>query len=554
MKRSVLLAVLAILSLPPAAARAGAVCTTLADASGDVAGPGGAPLGGPVLDALGVDVSAEDATFTATMRVADVDAPLPLGTTRASYQIGWDAGDVAYAARAYRTRQGWTFRATAERAGTRRTLPAEGTVDAAAGTIDLVVPTFDLGPAAPARALRAETRAVPAVDVAVLGTLSIHADVMLVPVAGDTAPDPGAGESPGEGCASSSLWSVPDVTCAVAADPPADARAVAGERDPALEMASLRAAAAERTLVFEIGVADLSGEAPPPLLGNSYFLHFEIQTPDRVETYSLFAYRERGYEYATYSTAKTFGDAAVHFDEAAGAVRVAIRREGIADGTRLRDLRVESASGYAAAEPVDAIEDATFVVGTGCDAGELHACPLVADPAGDAGDWVVRVNDEGVPPGNEPVLDLLAAGASSDAAAIRLSMDVADLAAAPPDGAGTIGWVASWYAGDGMRWAALAERSADGTVRFAYGRVYGSEGYPPATSFEGTLTTGTEDTATGAIAIDVPRAAVGDPADGDVLPGLGAASFQIEARTGFLRGADITEVRPYTVGTDCGAS
>jgi hypothetical protein len=382
------------------------------------------------------------------------------------------------------------------------------------------------------------------------------------PIRSDAAPDEGTVEGPGapDGCpAVEARWTLPAASCAIADDPAGDAGSslLPGET-PSLDIRSLPFGATAEALTIDIGVAAL-GAPPPQVDAQEYTAFFTLDTPEAERTVSLFAQRsDAGFSFS-YGMRPAFGSTAGRFDVGSSTIRIMVPRAVLAvpDGTKVTGLR---ASTYRArgggilldehdTAPDRTRETADFVLAPECGAAEVLQCPVVLDAESDSG--LVGIDDLLVPE-PEPALDLLRAGASTVEGTIRLSARLASLGSLPP-GARSVAVVVSWYAGGSQRWVGQAVRAADGTTSFTYGRTGGSETFPGSRISDGTPTTGTADLATGVVRIDIPRAAVGSPPDGAVLPSLGASTSAENVTGPFVEtGGDVTRVRAYLVGTDCG--
>lgn len=242
-------------------------------------------------------------------------------------------------------------------------------------------------------------------------------------------------------------------------------------------------------------------------------------------------------------------------DEDLGVVRVLVPRSAtrLDDGVGLHGIWAATSTARALVPKArdwmpNGNSDTSFLVGGACEDQLLEPCPTVVDPPGDA-------TAVGAPaPITQPALDVVAVGADATPELIRVSARVPGVAAPPPPGFSRVGWTISWDHA-GVRWAAQADRAPDGSVIFRYAATNFDEGEFPGVVAAGVATGGTLDPATGLLAIDVPRLAVGAPADGDRLRRLAAQTWAaVSARAASQYDFfDQTEMRDYRVGLACGA-
>lgn len=307
------------------------------------------------------------------------------------------------------------------------------------------------------------------------------------------------------------------------------------------------------------------GHGPVPSMdagGNAWDVVWFVRRPVIVDPYNpeeggygVSARRSQGVDTFWYHTpsGKTMTIGAV--DEESGVIHVVMPRAALPDGARLTKIGVSASTVRA---EIDRTRDSmsnmgpstmSFVPGTVCQDDLAQPCPVVTDQSNDA-----NAVDSSID-GSSDRLDVTAVGAESIADLVRVSVRVRDLGGRPPWGLNTSGWTVSWdYAG--IRWAAQAEQYRDGSVTFRYAATNADPGELPGVVGGGLATTGALDPVSGLLQIDVPRWAVGSPAEGDLLSHLGAQTWA--ARTGDQTVApysffDVTETRHYRVGVPCGA-
>lgn len=351
----------------------------------------------------------------------------------------------------------------------------------------------------------------------------------------------------------------PGARCLVGTDSRTDSTANEPVRpaDAAAELIAVQMGVAGGALVADVQVARIpepaaKGDADGAR-GNRWEVAWGIDVPGQEwpDWYVVAARRFGGVDDFWFETPEGVVPASGSIDESSGVVRMAVPRPPI--GTRLEDVSAAAAT-LVGSRAVSDLRDwmpgdgssLSYVVGRSCGEQSLRACPVAADDAGDAG-------LAAAPETNQPALDLLGAGAESSRDTLTLSARVADMTAPPPAGFDLTGWTVSW-AYEGIRWAAQAERYADGSLVFRYGATAANEDELPGPYFGGVATNGTVDAANGVLTVDVPRASVGDPADGEALADLGAQSWAMA--TGNTASpyqiADATEMRSHRMGVACG--
>lgn len=362
------------------------------------------------------------------------------------------------------------------------------------------------------------------------------------------------------------------VSCVVETDAPDDATGgfLPGDsRDPATDIVSVGLGADASVLATDVEVADLS--PPPTARGEAYLLRW--RGPDG-GGYSLRIDREADGVRARYWTPQGSGEARAELDVGARVVRATVARSdiGLPDGAVLSAIRVDAFSTISlGSEGRDRAPDRSddvhvrFLIGAACEAQPRDICPVAVDSAGDARPLVTASVGNFVVPDNEPALDLLAVGATTDTQMAHVSARMADLRSPAPVWSEALAFTISWSIGT-QRWAAQAKRNSDAAVTFTYGHLDGGDGSEPRGPLrDGTPTTGSYDIAANTVAIDVPRAALGSPPDGTPFDHLGAVALaylvedlvedveDIEGDVSAPMPVDSTATHPYELGTSCGA-
>lgn len=281
----------------------------------------------------------------------------------------------------------------------------------------------------------------------------------------------------------------------------------------------------------------------------------------REDLYRIEASRDRyGSATGSYWGPTRGSDGFATFDEAARTVTVLVARSapGLADGANMREFNADAVSGSSlffgsntdnAWQPWDSTR--AYTIGVGCST-VRGVCPVVVDEPGDAGP--VLFTPAGNVPENEPLLDLLSAGAHNDADVMTVSVRVADLNAGAPLGTDMVGWTVSWLGTDLRRYYAQAERRATGLV-FRYGVDPQGAFQPSGPRFDGAATNGALDAQSGVVSIDVPMSVMRSPEAGAQLRGFGATSWAVQSGStaAAFRVVDEAQGGTYVVGQACDA-
>jgi hypothetical protein len=367
--------------------------------------------------------------------------------------------------------------------------------------------------------------------------------------------------------------SYPAATCLVISDSQGDSSEISSpteakaaesygdSADPASDIRWVRLGTSGDRFVAEIRVTDVGLRRP-----GSPGLHWEITWLDAAgQTTALWAERpsqgrtdfqwnHNGDSGSATGVIDTWGRDVVRIEASAALL-------GIADGDRITDIQATTTELTGPApHPRDTAPDKTdygvaYVAGVACAQQDASACPVVLDSARDAGTLVHRPTDV---PSSPQAVDLLAAGASSDAETVLLSVRVVRPTAEPPAGYSTVGWTVSWWDGT-QRWYAQAARSKTRT-RFSYGIDSSDDNVATGPVPGGLETTGR--IAGRVIEIAVPRAVLGGPADGTLWTRFAATAWALSDTDVDQLGAgdanpfrvfDETPAGRWRLGVNCGA-
>jgi hypothetical protein len=366
--------------------------------------------------------------------------------------------------------------------------------------------------------------------------------------------------------------SAPAVTCLVISDVQGDpteiespdearaAEAYGDSADPATDVRGVRIGTAEQRLVAEIRVADIGLRRP-----GSPGIRWRLSWRNVDDQIAWLTAERGGNGRTTYSFDRNgdSGTAAGSVDALRDTVRIEAPAAllGIADGDRITEIQATTTELTGpAGRPRDVAPETTdygvaYVAGVACARQDASACPVVLDKARDAGTLLHRGRTD--VPDSPQALDLLAAGATSDAETVRVSARAVRPAAAPPAGYSTVGWTVSWW--DGVqRWYGQAARSKGG-YRFTYGIDGGDYGTATGPVPGGLSTTGR--IAGRVIQIDVPRDVLG-ASDGTLWTQFAATGWALSdtdadelglGEANPFRIFDETPMGRWRAGVACGA-
>lgn len=589
MKRFFAALTVAVLSFGvPSFGHADAVCTVLTDPAGDVAGPLGtprpAPKAGATVDLTGVAMRGGAGTLTVTMAIADLAAAPTAGAGGAIYTTFWTINGTRYFAQAMRIADHWSY-AAGRAAEVEDTIPQQGTPvtgKLAGSSIRIHVPSMTAGsPRAGSMLQQVRTRSQETLWQPPMVT-SEQPETQPVAEMSDAAGGPEGGRFLLAGACLPGI-SAAGERCLIAVDLPGDATAgpvpdafegtdaeratrtaPAGAVDPATEILAVQMGSNAATVVVDIAVARLDGAIPT----GADAQRWDVTWSDGTRTITAFAQRSASGPSFGYQTGSVEMPTSGSLDRISGVVRILVPRHEIGADDVTRFNGIVARSSIAAGAVRDTRDTAPntptwatqYVAGASCADQARAACPVVLDPAGDAGPIV---DHEGrTVPEPQPASDFLTAGAAGPDGSLVFSARVLDLSRPIPEDYDRQGWTISWTY-RGIRYVAQAERT-NGEVVFRVGSLGAGndDSRPSGPVFNNTVEgSGTIDVQSGIVRIVVGREQVGNPSDGETLRNLGAQSWLMSSGK-IVDGAympaphvpvDDTPVAPYRTGLGCGA-
>lgn len=345
--------------------------------------------------------------------------------------------------------------------------------------------------------------------------------------------------------------------CSVLSDPHGDVAhgflsAAGGQKDApgAADLLELRFGSDSDSIAIELVVADLWGGAPAPPGRQLWYAQWDDDGGGR---HFLYISRDRDRPFsATYTAPASSGPVPVTADFDSGILRVVVPRPTHSGSEHLEDIiasatdeDLPSFGNWVDYAPVPGEQGSQYFVGAECGS-QSPRCPLLRDTRGDAslaGFWLTTTL---LP--EEPSVDIVTAGVTSDPDSISFSARVVDLSMPVTGFQGTA--IDLFWRLRGDMWSVRALVSPSGAASFAYGPA---RDLSLRTLIE---TTGSLDLSRSAVRIDVPRQGIGRPSNGEVLTSVSAQAWAWRATaSGSLELVpyDRTQLGRYEIGTQCGA-